>query len=335
MSLESLTLRNFQTHEFFRVDFDPRITVIVGPTNSGKSSLLRALRWVCLNQFDGPANSFIHWDAESAKVTLIVDGQRLVRGKGSDNSYRLEDARYVAFGANKVPEPIEMFLGVSELNFQDQFDSHFWIGASAGAVSRELNQVINLEVMDSSMSHVSAKLRESQAERKVVQQRLSQAQSDVDELKWTFDANSNLECLETTSNRCQRVMIRLLQLEMTLSDARKTRKKVKRLSEASLEASAIALQAEVVKSVSITRVLLEKLIATLQRLDAESKRTELPEPPTPDKWLALQSRRESLVELLKSLQNWTDKISDIDEELKDLNAELSELKDHPCPLCGK
>ncbi len=70
MRLVSLQLVNFQVHTGLIIDFSPGITTIVGPTDHGKSSILRALRWVCLNDLSG--EQFIREGRKSCAVCLFV-----------------------------------------------------------------------------------------------------------------------------------------------------------------------------------------------------------------------------------------------------------------------
>ena len=45
MAIESLSLHNFQCHEHLDIAFDPQLTTIVGPSDVGKTAILRALKW--------------------------------------------------------------------------------------------------------------------------------------------------------------------------------------------------------------------------------------------------------------------------------------------------
>ena len=77
MILKSIKLINFQTHQEVKLDLSPTITTIKGPTDSGKSSVLRALRWVCLN--DIPGDEFIREGATCARVILRAGDSEVTR----------------------------------------------------------------------------------------------------------------------------------------------------------------------------------------------------------------------------------------------------------------
>lgn len=50
---ERLLIENFQSHEQTEVFFTEGLNVFVGPSDSGKSAILRALRWVLYNEPKG------------------------------------------------------------------------------------------------------------------------------------------------------------------------------------------------------------------------------------------------------------------------------------------
>lgn len=176
MHLQALTVRNFQRHKSLSVTFSPRITSIQGPTDSGKSSLLRALRWLCLNDFSG--NDFIREGSNKTQVTLNFRHRKadyeLARTRGDRlNVYSLNGAEYKSFATN-VPEDVAGCLRLSEINFQGQHDAPFWFNETAGEVSRRLNAVVDLSVIDTVLSEAAAIVREAESTVKVSEQRLAE-----------------------------------------------------------------------------------------------------------------------------------------------------------------
>lgn len=181
MKILSLRVENFQAHELRKVQFSPEITTIRGPTDRGKSALLRALRWLCLNDMAGDA--FVREGAKSTVVELHIatntkSGMLIIargrnRGAGG-NFYRIgkEDAdKLVAFGQS-VPEEVRKVLALAEINFQGQHDSPFWLNETAGEVSRRLNAVIDLSVIDSSLMKVASEVRRSQERAQLIDEDL-------------------------------------------------------------------------------------------------------------------------------------------------------------------
>jgi exonuclease SbcC len=51
--IQSIVLRNFQAHKNTEISLDKGITAIVGSSDSGKTSILRAFYWVLQNKPSG------------------------------------------------------------------------------------------------------------------------------------------------------------------------------------------------------------------------------------------------------------------------------------------
>ncbi len=54
-AIKELHIREFQSHEATALQFHPGLNVLVGPSDSGKSAIVRALRWCLHNEPRGEA----------------------------------------------------------------------------------------------------------------------------------------------------------------------------------------------------------------------------------------------------------------------------------------
>lgn len=179
--LTRLLLEDFQCHE--RLDLRlGRVTSIVGRTDAGKSSILRALRWLCLNRPAGDA--FVRHGAAGVSVTAWAGRKRVRRAKGPGrNEYRIDGERFVAFGAG-VPDAVASLLNADDLNFSRQHDAPFWFALSPGEVSRELNALVDLALIDRTLAAAAADLRRTRAEGEVAAGRLEEARRQRQRLAW-------------------------------------------------------------------------------------------------------------------------------------------------------
>ena len=185
--IESISLSNFRLHKHLEIFFDKNLTCIVGRSYSGKSTVLRALRWVCLNKPAG--TSMIRWGAKQAKVTLKVDGNIItrIRGKGK-NLYLLTTAegekhKYASFG-NDVPDRISKILNLSEVNFQNQHSLPFWFGESSGIVAKKLNKIVNLEIIDRTLSNLTSTRNKAKSSLEISKERFLNIQQRKRELSF-------------------------------------------------------------------------------------------------------------------------------------------------------
>lgn len=200
--LTKLTLNNFQPHHKKTIEFD-LVTIITGPSDVGKSSLIRAIRWIAKNRPSG--DGFITVGKENTRAKIVIDGYRISRAKGKKkgNYYQVDNRKLKAMGS-KVPEAIENILCVSDLNFQLPRDPLFWFSLSPGQISKELNRIINLEAIDSSLSSVSSRLRKARSVVEVTESRLSTAKEKREETKWAVEADKDLKHVEELFSDAQK-----------------------------------------------------------------------------------------------------------------------------------
>ena len=172
MMLKKLSIENFQSHKSSELDFSPGVNTIIGSSDHGKSSIFRALNFICNNKPEG--NAFVsHWllddknkCAGNSVCKLEVDGHIIQRKKGKVNEYSLDEEVLTAFQRN-VPEAISKLINIGEANLQHQSNSFFLLDLSSNKVAEELNKIVNLEIIDDSVNNINSKLRETRAAQKV------------------------------------------------------------------------------------------------------------------------------------------------------------------------
>lgn len=183
----SLTMNDFRAHADREIQFDPGINVLVGLNGAGKSTVLKAIRWVVFNRPLG--ESVLRWGKKACSVSLFTDSHRVDRIKGAENLYKLDGREFRAVRFD-VPLEIQQALRLDPINFQGQPDPPFWLSLSAPDAAREMNRVIDLEVIDRSMTYASSKVKDSGGKVKTLTEMLEQARVKVGRLRWLEDAEA-------------------------------------------------------------------------------------------------------------------------------------------------
>lgn len=211
MTLQKLLIQNFQCHSKLKVEFDKNITTITGSSDIGKSAIIRALRWLCHNNPQGEA--FIKEGTKGTIVKLIVDGKEIIRKRSEvKNTYHLDGKEFKAFGTD-VPDPIINVLNLSDINFQSQHDSVYWFSLSAGEVSRQLNSIVDLGIIDSSLSAIGKKVRHYQQSITICKERLTKAKERKESINWVIEANADYLVVEKGEEKHQELRIRATDLK--------------------------------------------------------------------------------------------------------------------------
>lgn len=218
--IQALRLRNFQRHRRLQIAFAPGITSIRGRSDAGKSSIVRALRWSLLN--DIPGASFIRRGSVKASVRVRVDGKIVSRFRSpSLNLYKLDKEPFRSFG-NIVPQPVKDAARVNEINFQNQHDSPFWFSESAPEVSRQLNRVVDLSIIDESLTQIGQEVRKAQEREAVSRERLAQARTKLRELKPQQERIKEFEALWSLNSRQVERVRKSVKLSLLLQQIEKT-----------------------------------------------------------------------------------------------------------------
>src|SRR5437868_1166338 len=118
--LRALQLKGFQSHKLSRLEFVPGVNILIGDTNSGKSSIIRALYWLVNNRPSG--QSFIN--GKECSVSIETDKGSVTRCRLPFNGYLVNDTKFTAIGTS-VPSEVVEILNLSDINFQLQLAPHF------------------------------------------------------------------------------------------------------------------------------------------------------------------------------------------------------------------
>jgi energy-coupling factor transporter ATP-binding protein EcfA2 len=191
MEIKSITLENFQSHVKTVIEPAPagKLTVIVGPSDSGKTAIIRALRWLFCNVPQG--TDFINVRAGAARVAVdYADGRRVVRERHSRNynRYAVDEQKFEGFGSG-VPLEVQEATGVRpvtigdlefNLNLAEQLDGPF-LGksVSAGARAKVLGKLAGTEEIDYAQKQLNTDLYRRRQEEKSLAAEIAELEEQI------------------------------------------------------------------------------------------------------------------------------------------------------------
>lgn len=147
-----LKIKNFQSLKDVELELG-QITVLSGPSNLGKSAVVRALDCLTHNNY---TEAYMRRGAQTLRVSLEEDGNSVQfnrDGKTSTYTTNFLAPVYEKIAGN-VPEDISRFLNMDpltiddlskDLNFSFQFDGPFLLDSSGFDVGKILGRLIQLE----------------------------------------------------------------------------------------------------------------------------------------------------------------------------------------------
>lgn len=263
--IERMELENFQRYESLAIEFAP-VTVFVGPSDTGKSTLIRALQWVCFN--DGLPVSLIRHGQNACEVRLLVDGRQLVRTRTkSENSYTLDSVQFAALGRGGVPDSVAALLNVTEANFQSQHDSPFWLASSAGEVSRQLNAIVDLGIIDTAIASSLSGVQAAKLELTTSEQRRERARIALDALEWVEAAASDWEAVAAAKRNVAMITVDVDALTEGIAEAQACESRRVQRKAASAALLGVAVAGRAANALFIRCDSLRSSIGVLRRLN--------------------------------------------------------------------
>ena len=217
MKFNKLHIQNFQSHKDTVITFSSGLNIIIGPTDTGKSAILRALRKLIRDEPSGKA--FISKWSKDMTITLTFERDTIEytvcrRITPSKNLYSLDTEEYGGFGKT-IPEEIQNTLDMAlveletgeelDLHFADQHEPPFMISkGQAGTRSKLLGRIAGLHVLDRAIMRVNSDIRAENSSLKHKDKERETLQYALED--WP-DLWHELELIDTLAERIHTVKI--------------------------------------------------------------------------------------------------------------------------------
>lgn len=160
--IERVRLENFQSHVDTTLELSDGLNVIVGQSDSGKTAIIRAIRWALFNQPRG--TDFIHVGANFVRVTVTFStGVTIIRERtSSKNRYLIqekgkEDMVLEGFGIH-VPKEVLDAHGIkplridqdTELNLHlsGQLEGPFLLEQTSSVRAKTIGRMSGAHILD-------------------------------------------------------------------------------------------------------------------------------------------------------------------------------------------
>lgn len=272
--IKKLTLRNFQRHSHLSLDLDPHITTIIGPTDTGKSAILRSLKWLALNKPRG--KSFLKWFEDKVSVTVELEKDcKVVRTQGTSNTYKLDGKKYSAMGSD-VPAEVQEVLRLSSVNFQGQHDRHYWFSETPGEVARHLNELTDLSIIDTTMAKLKSMVKKAKAQEEVLVERVAGLEAEVGKLEVVRELDRELRLVEIMEHIAVVAQDRTRHLSELVEKGGEISDRAKNLRQMMLDSREVLSKAEVCSAASARATGLQRLLEGATETQQEA-RTDIPD----------------------------------------------------------
>ena len=230
--IHSITLNNYMSHKDSTFEFHPGMNAIIGESRAGKSTVIRALDLTRKNAI--PMRHISRWARKRNKKGDMVLADRMsisiTSDKGTverfrdakENGYMVNGKKLVAVGTD-VPGEVAEVLNLTDVNFALQHDPHFFLSWTPGAISRYLNDICGMEVIDKATA-IAIRLRN--ATRAEVEKATLEAETHAkaaEALEWVEQAGKLLEEAQEAAHCAEQARISANRQGSLILEAKKAR----------------------------------------------------------------------------------------------------------------
>ena len=329
--IQSLEIQNRQSWQSCRIDFSPGVNVLVGRGTSGKSSIIRALRWPLENTSGtSQISRWIMREPKGKSKDLVLDGESSVtitKPQGTlrrfrnpeANGYEINGKTLKAVGTG-VPEEAKDFFNLSDINIQGQHDPHFLISLPGSQVSAYLNRVVGIEEIDRYMKAAASCIRTAKLEHRALIDAQEADQKALEALAWIDGIQGQLDALDALQTLKEAKEAKLQSLSVLVAAMQDLKAKGEQASRvADLEAkfleakkTAQAVQGVSARLVSVSRLTTAWETATTARNKA-AKVAKLSD--ALEAVLSLDARAIGVRLRLRQIESWTTSYRTVKESL--------------------
>jgi len=345
--IKSLHITNFQSHGETSMEFHNGVNVIVGSSDSGKSAIIRAIRWLSRNRPSG--NDIRSWWGGQTSVNIEFEEESILRIKDKTDFYKHKNGKrklnFKAFGTS-VPEEISLALNLNEINIQHQLDRPFLLDSTPGAVALHFNKVAKLDKIDLSIQNINSWIRELTSDIKYKEIQITEIQSELKKYDKLEKLEIELEVLESMTDKSSSLKNRIRRLMDLNASYYDNRIHIDYLSQILIFEEPINQIIDWQDKVSVTsqkalklKTLLQNIIDVGINIDENEKITNLEDQVTSIIKLytdsgKLEKRILQLSAKISTLNNIQTQLNKVQLKEASLIKEFNRVFPNVCPLCG-
>lgn len=225
-------LANIQIHKSSRITFVPGVNVIIGESHQGKTSIIRALKWVLRN--DGTGQGLVSDGEKSCFTAVTLQSEEVITRAWSktENSYSLispssKKVDFLSFGKS-VPEPIANLINMSDVNWQFQLDAPgYLLAVSGGKLAEIINASCRLDVIDTMTRNIGRMKRDTDRDLKTAKGNLEEAQDTLRKFSGIEDLIERRDQLSKQDQELNDLAILLEDLQSIVDDLAEVGKRIK------------------------------------------------------------------------------------------------------------
>lgn len=325
--ISKVIIENFQSHKHTELEFSDGFNVLIGESSQGKSSILRAIRWVYENKPTG--RSFIRKGEKEARVTIFLKNGTMVSRyvTPTKNGYEIlhPDGKKEEGNTRLLPE-VQKLLGFNDLvidkdltvplNFMKQGEGWFLISGAWSAHQRAkvLGAIKETHFADAVRRELEKEADKTTNAKKESIKKAGMLQEELKKYDYLDDLKSKIDFIEKTYEKIKEYKEKISKITELIEAVKSIKEKIKECDEAIKQLEPLNALKEKINEIKE----LNNKCATIETLNEEIK--------------LIKPRLNSAVKYISRTDN-IEKIRDRFEQLKYLNEALGKIEDATKEYC--
>jgi predicted ATP-dependent endonuclease of OLD family len=231
MKIKSLLLKNYRSYVKARFIFHKGINAIIGDGMSGKTNVFRSLMF--LNTQRPVSKKHRRSNSRGPMKIRLKNDHGLVIGYENDKQpmYFISDGSnrqtFRKFGKN-VPDAVQEAINLKDINFQDQISSPYVVTSAPSQITKIINQITRVEMVDKWLKKSNANVRYWNNIRTNTQEEISQIEYDLEPLNALDDLEPIMKNLHIVQNQVTKGENEYYEIERLISEIKHHKMSVKR-----------------------------------------------------------------------------------------------------------
>lgn len=234
--IKKVILENFQSHKYTEIELDQYLNVIVGPSDHGKTAIIRGIKWALFNE---PVGDFFIREGETeCSVTIIFnDNIKLKRYRSkTKNAYYIydnngEETVFEGFGT-KVPQEIidktsmrKIILDSGQsnsINIGEQLEGPFLLSEKNSTRANAIGRLVGVHIVDNALKDTLKDIRNLNTKRKNYKETLEDLHENLSEYDYLDDLTIKVNKLKNIKDKIHNKQSKLDNLTQKLKLFQKT-----------------------------------------------------------------------------------------------------------------
>ncbi|MBC8588768.1 AAA family ATPase, partial [Paratissierella segnis] len=213
--IKKVILENFQSHKYSVIDFNEDLNVIVGPSDSGKSAIIRGIKWALYNEPSG--DYFIREGAGECSVTIEFNDNVILKRYRSKykNIYILTDRdgneiKFEGFGSN-VPQEIIETVGIKKINLDsdssnainlgEQLEGAFLLSEKTSVRASAIGRLVGVNIIDDALRDTLKDTRNLNINKKNIEDSVQSLELEIKKFAFLEELKLKLKNLENIKSK--------------------------------------------------------------------------------------------------------------------------------------